>query len=162
MATIQDYAEKTPIVYASNFSIGVNLLLEITEKAALVLGSDFDIEICEMHHRYKVDAPSGTALSIGEAAAKGAGLDLTKVSTRVRDGIVGPRKHGSIGFATLRGGSVVGEHSAIFASDGERVELSHKATDRQIFASGAVRAALWTDEKKPGYYSMRDVLQLSD
>ena len=148
------------MVHASNFSIGINFLLDMTERAAVLLGEDYDVEICEMHHRHKVDAPSGTALSIGEAAAKGAGLDLVKAGTRVRDGIIGPRKKSTIGFATLRGGSVVGDHTVIFAGDGERIELTHKAMDRNVFAAGAVRAALWTEGRSFGYYSMREVLSL--
>ncbi|RUW32177.1 4-hydroxy-tetrahydrodipicolinate reductase, partial [Mesorhizobium sp. M2A.F.Ca.ET.015.02.1.1] len=122
---------------------------------------DFDIEILEMHHRHKVDAPSGTALLLGEAAAKGRGIDLADNSVRVRDGHTGVRKAGSIGFATLRGGSVVGDHSVILAGTGERITLSHHAEDRAIFARGAVKAALWARGKKPGLYSMRDVLGLS-
>ncbi len=148
----------TVIVHAANFSVGVNLLLGVTEQAASVLGIDYDIEIVEMHHRHKIDAPSGTALALGEAAAKGRNVDLDDVATRVRDGITGPRPPGNIGFATLRGGGVVGDHTVIFAADGERFELAHKAADRSVFAAGAVRAAIWAGSQAPGYYSMRDVL----
>ncbi|RWF15355.1 4-hydroxy-tetrahydrodipicolinate reductase, partial [Mesorhizobium sp.] len=134
----------------------------LVEQAAKALDpEDFDIEILEMHHRHKVDAPSGTALLLGEAAAKGRGIDLARNSVRVRDGHTGVRKAGSIGFATLRGGSVVGDHSVILAGTGERITLSHHAEDRAIFARGAVKAALWARGKKPGLYSMRDVLGLS-
>jgi 4-hydroxy-tetrahydrodipicolinate reductase len=142
-------------------SLGVNLLAVLVEQAAKALGAeDFDIEILEMHHRHKVDAPSGTALLLGEAAAAGRGTDLGRESVRVRDGHVGPRREGSIGFATLRGGSVVGDHSVMLAGPGERITLSHGASDRAIFARGAVRAALWARGRKAGLYSMRDVLGL--
>jgi 4-hydroxy-tetrahydrodipicolinate reductase len=124
------------------------------------MGDDFDIEVLEMHHRHKVDAPSGTALALGQAAADGRGVDLDKVSQRVRDGFTGERTRGDIGFATLRGGMVVGDHTVMFASDDERIELTHKASDRGLFAKGAIRAALWTEGKAPGLYSMRDVLGL--
>lgn len=153
-------AEKTPIVQAPNMSVGVNLLFALTERVAATLGLDYDIEIVEMHHRHKVDAPSGTALGLGRAAARGRGVDLDSVYEAVRDGHTGPRKEGNIGFATLRGGDVVGDHTVIFAADGERVELTHKASSRAIFAKGAVRAALWCDGRTPGLYSMLDVLGL--
>ena len=156
--TIKGYAKKTVIVHASNFSVGVNLLLGLAKQASSVLRDDFDIEIVEMHHREKVDAPSGTAIAIGEAVASGRKVQLADRATKVRDGIIGRRKEGSIGFATLRGGAVVGEHNVLFASDGERIELAHKASDRSIFAVGAIRAALWAANKRAGYYSMRDVL----
>ncbi len=146
------------IVHAANFSVGVNVLLGLTEQAAAILNQDYDIEIVEMHHRHKVDAPSGTALALGDAAAHGRIVVLDDVSTRVRDGITGPRPKGNIGFATLRGGGVAGDHTVMFASETERLELTHKAGDRSVFASGAVRAALWTGSQTPGYYSMRDVL----
>ena len=148
------------VVQAANMSVGVNLLLGLTEQMAGALGDDYDIEILEMHHRHKVDAPSGTALALGEAAAAGRGVDLGKVSQRMRDGHTGPRNPGDIGFATLRGGDVAGDHTVIFAGDGERIELTHKAGSRSVFARGAVRAALWTAKQKPGLYSMRDVLGL--
>lgn len=149
------------IVKAGNMSLGVNLLVAVTEKVAAALDDDFDIEILEMHHRHKVDAPSGTALMLGEAAAEGRDVSLSERSVRVRDGHTGARNRGDIGFATLRGGSVVGAHSVIFAGDGERVELTHVAEDRAIFARGAVKAALWARTRSPGLYSMMDVLGLT-
>ena len=150
------------VVKSGNMSLGVNLLGVLTEQAARALGpEDWDIEVLEMHHKHKVDAPSGTALLLGAAAAKGRGIDLSDHSVRVRDGHTGARPMGSIGFATLRGGSVVGEHSVLLAGEGETVTLSHSATDRSIFARGAVRAALWARDKKPGLYSMLDVLGLN-
>jgi 4-hydroxy-tetrahydrodipicolinate reductase len=148
------------VVQAANMSIGVNLMLGLTQQVASILGDDYDIEIVEMHHRHKVDAPSGTALALGHAAAAGRGTALDAVSRRVRDGQIGARPRGEIGFATLRGGDVVGEHSVIFASEGERIELVHKASSRTVFARGAVRAALWTGGRAPGLYSMREVLGL--
>ncbi len=147
------------IVKSGNMSLGVNLLAVLAEQAARALGPDaFDIEILEMHHRHKVDAPSGTALLLGEAAAAGREIVLKDQSVRVRDGHTGPREAGTIGFATLRGGSVVGDHQVILAGEGERIELSHRAEDRAIFARGAVRAALWARGQAPGLYSMRQVL----
>ncbi|ASY58825.1 MULTISPECIES: 4-hydroxy-tetrahydrodipicolinate reductase [Sinorhizobium] len=161
-AKIRAAARHARIVKSGNMSLGVNLLGVLTEKAARALGpADWDIEIVEMHHKHKVDAPSGTALLIGEAAAKGRGIDLADHSVRVRDGHTGPRAQGTIGFATLRGGSVIGEHSVILAGEGELVTLSHSATDRSIFARGAVTAALWARSQKPGFYSMLDVLGLN-
>ena len=160
-ARIAEAAKRVAIVKSGNMSLGVNLLAGLVEQAARALGPDlFDIEILEMHHKHKVDAPSGTALLLGAAAAKGRGIDLTDHSVRVRDGQTGPREDGTIGFATLRGGSVVGEHSVILAGEGERIELSHQAGDRAIFARGALRAALWAASSAPGLYSMRDVLGL--
>jgi 4-hydroxy-tetrahydrodipicolinate reductase len=153
-------ARHATIIQAGNMSLGVNLLAALTRKIAEALDPDFDIEVLEMHHRMKVDAPSGTALMLGEAAAAGRGVALKDVSQRVRDGITGERKRGDIGFATLRGGSVVGEHTVIFAADGERIEISHKATDRSLFARGAVKAALWGKGKGPGRFDMMDVLGL--
>jgi 4-hydroxy-tetrahydrodipicolinate reductase len=150
------------ILMAPNMSVGVNLLFHLCAKVAPLLGADYDIEVVEMHHRHKVDSPSGTALALGEAAAKGRGVSLSNAARRVRDGQVGPRPVGEIGFATLRGGDVVGDHTVIFAADGERVELTHKASSRQIFARGAVRAALWGRGKAPGLYSMQDVLGFAD
>ena len=132
----------------------------LVKRAAATLGPDYDIEIVEMHHRHKVDAPSGTALLLGRAAAEGRDIDLAENSVRVRDGHTGPRPDGAIGFATLRGGSVVGDHSVIFAGEGERIELTHRAESRENFARGAIRAALWAFDKKPGLYSMRNVLGL--
>ena len=154
-------ARHTAIVKSGNMSLGVNLLAVLVEQAARALDpADFDIEVLEMHHRNKVDAPSGTALLLGAAAARGRETDLAAESVRVRDGHTGPRRSGSIGFATLRGGSVVGDHSVILAGTGERIVLSHHAEDRVIFARGAVKAALWARGRKPGLYSMRDVLGL--
>jgi len=141
-------------------SLGVNLLVRLTQKIAAALDEDWDVEIVEAHHRMKVDAPSGTALMLGKAAAEGRGVKLEDVTDSGRDGITGARKRGNIGFAAVRGGDVVGEHDVIFAADGERVVLRHVATDRAIFARGAIRAALWGQGKKPGHYDMMDVLGL--
>jgi 4-hydroxy-tetrahydrodipicolinate reductase len=160
-AAIADAASKTAIVKAGNMSLGVNLLVALTRQVAAALGNDFDIEILEMHHRMKVDAPSGTALMLGEAAADGRDIPLGEHSVRTRDGHTGPRRTGDIGFATLRGGSVVGEHTVIFAGEGERIELTHRATDRSIFARGAVKAAIWTKDRVPGLYDMSDVLGMT-
>jgi len=154
-------ARSAALVWAPNMSLGVNLAFALTEQVARILGPDWDIEIVEMHHRHKVDAPSGTALGLGRAAASGRGVKLDDVSQRVRDGVTGPRRPGDIGFATLRGGDVVGEHSVVFAGEGERLEIVHKATSRRIFARGAVSAALWARGRPPGLYSMRDVLGLT-
>ncbi|TYC51846.1 4-hydroxy-tetrahydrodipicolinate reductase [Rhodobacterales bacterium] len=150
------------IIKSGNMSLGVNLLASLVRRAAAALDAEFDIEVLEMHHKHKVDAPSGTALLLGEAAAEGRGIDLQAHSVRSRDGIMDPRRTGDIGFATLRGGSVIGEHSVIFAGEGERIELTHRAADRQLFARGAVKAALWGFDQKPGFYSMADVLGLND
>jgi 4-hydroxy-tetrahydrodipicolinate reductase len=139
-------------------SLGVNLLVALARKVAQALDEDYDIEIVEMHHRHKVDAPSGTALMLGRSAAAGRGIDLDQYSVRVRDGHTGERRRGDIGFAALRGGNVVGDHTIIFAGEGERIELTHRATDRGIFARGAVRAALWGRGKAPGMFNMLDVL----
>ena len=161
-AHIARCAEKTVIVQSGNMSMGVILLSVLVERAAAALdAADWDIEVLEMHHRHKVDAPSGTALLLGEAAAAGRGIDLGAKSVRVRDGHTGAREDGTIGFATLRGGSVVGDHSVVLAGPGERVVLSHHAEDRGIFARGAVKAALWAQGRAPGLYSMRDVLGLN-
>jgi 4-hydroxy-tetrahydrodipicolinate reductase len=141
-------------------SVGVNLLAALTLRAASALGPDFDIEIVETHHRMKVDAPSGTALLLGEAAAQGRGVSLNDHSARGRDGMTGPRRAGDIGFASLRGGTVIGDHSVILAGEGERVVLSHHAEDRALFARGALKAALWARDRRPGLYSMADVLGL--
>jgi 4-hydroxy-tetrahydrodipicolinate reductase len=151
-------ARHATVIKAGNMSLGVNLLAALTRRIAKTLDSAFDIEIVEMHHRHKIDAPSGTALMLGRAAAEGRDVDLDKVSARARDGHTGERRRGDIGFAVLRGGSVVGEHSVIFAADGEIVELTHRAFDRGIFARGAVKAALWGRGRGPGLYSMMDVL----
>lgn len=160
-AKIAAAARHATIVKSGNMSLGVNLLAVLVEQAAKALdAADFDIEVLEMHHRHKVDAPSGTALLLGEAAATGRRIALAGKAVRVRDGHTGPREEGSIGFATLRGGSVVGDHSIILAGVGERIVLSHHAEDRALFARGAVKAALWAHGRKPGLYSMRDVLGL--
>ncbi len=150
------------IIKAGNMSLGVNLLSELVRRVAAALDEDFDIEVVEMHHKHKVDAPSGTALMLGEAAADGRGVNLNDKAVRSRDGITGARKSGDIGFATLRGGSVVGEHTVIFAGNAERIELTHRTQSRTIFANGAIKAALWGADKKPGYYSMLDVLGLNN
>jgi len=160
-AAIARAGERAVIVKAGNMSLGVNLLTALTRMVAHALDADYDIEIVEMHHRHKVDAPSGTALMLGEAAALGRGIDLTTASVRVREGHTGARKSGTIGFQSLRGGSVVGDHTVMFAGEGERIELTHIAQDRSIFARGAVKAALWGHGRKPGVYSMQDVLGLS-
>lgn len=161
-AAIEAAARHAMIVKSGNMSLGVNLLAVLVRQAAKALdAADFDIEIVEMHHRHKVDAPSGTALLLGRAAAEGRGVDLGEKSVRVRDGHTGARETGTIGFATLRGGSVVGDHSVIIAGTGERITLSHQAEDRSIFARGAVKAALWARDRKPGLYSMLDVLGLA-
>ncbi len=153
-------ARHATIVRAGNMSLGVNLLTRLTRMVAEALDEDYDIEIVEMHHRHKVDAPSGTALMLGEAAAEGRGVQLGRVADRGRDGITGERVAGHIGFAALRGGDVVGEHDVIFAAAGERIVLRHIATDRAIFARGALKAALWGIGRKPGEYDMMDVLGL--
>ena len=154
-------ARHAPIVRAGNMSLGINLLTELTRKISAALNEDFDIEIVEAHHRNKVDAPSGTALMLGEAAAKGRGIALEKSSERGRDGIIGAREAGKIGFSAIRGGDIVGEHDVIFASEGERIILRHIASDRAIFARGALTAAIWAQGKSPGDYSMLDVLGLA-
>jgi 4-hydroxy-tetrahydrodipicolinate reductase len=159
-AKIEAAARHASIVKAGNMSLGVNLLAGLTARVARTLGPEFDVEILELHHRHKRDAPSGTALLLGEAAAAGRGIALKDHSVRVRDGDVGPRREGDIGFAVLRGGDVVGEHKVIFAAPGERLELVHIATDREIFANGAIRAALWARGQGPGLYSMQDVIGL--
>jgi 4-hydroxy-tetrahydrodipicolinate reductase len=158
--TLDGYAKHTAIVFAPNMSVGVNLLLGLVEKVAATLDESVDIEIVEMHHRHKVDSPSGTALGLGKAAADGRKVALSDVACYARDGIIGERPPGEIGFATLRGGDVVGEHTVIFADEGERIELTHKASSRTVFARGAVRAAKWAAEKPAKLYSMKDVLGL--
>lgn len=160
MDLIRKASAETPIIKAGNMSLGVNLLVQLTQKVAAALDEDFDIEIVESHHRHKVDAPSGTALMLGEAAATGRGVALKDVSDSGRDGITGARKRGDIGFAALRGGDVVGEHDVIFAADGERIVVRHVATDRRIFSRGALKAALWVREQPAGFYDMLDVLGL--
>lgn len=161
-AAIAAAGRHATIVKAGNMSLGVNLLTAITRQVAAALDPDFDIEIVEMHHRMKVDAPSGTALMLGQAAARGRGIVLDEASVRSRDGHTGARRRGDIGFQSLRGGSVVGEHTVMFAADGERIELTHVAADRGIFARGAVKAAQWAHGKPPGVYSMLDVLGFGD
>ena len=151
-------ARHAVIVRAGNMSLGVNLLVQLTRRVAEALDADYDIEVIEAHHRHKVDAPSGTALMLGEAAAAGRGVDLNAVSDRGRDGITGARERGHIGFSAIRGGDIVGEHDVVFAADGERVILRHVATDRAVFARGALKAALWGQGKAPGQYDMADVL----
>ena len=155
---LNEAARHTAVVRAPNMSIGINLLMVLVERVARTLDDGYDIEIVEMHHRHKLDAPSGTALGLGRAAAAGRGVDFDEIAQRHRDG---PRRRGDIGFAALRGGDVVGDHTVIFAGQGERLELSHKAADRRVYAQGAVRAALWARGKPPGLYSMRDVLGLT-
>jgi len=159
-AKIDAAARHATIVKAGNMSQGVNLLAVLTARVAAALGPEFDIEILEMHHRHKRDAPSGTSLMLGRAAADARAVSLEERGVRTRDGDTGPRREGDIGFAALRGGDVVGEHRVIFAGPGERIELAHIATDRGIFARGAVKAALWARGKEPGLYSMQDVLGL--
>ena len=148
------------LVRAGNMSLGVNLLVQLTKKVAAALDDDFDIEVIEAHHHHKVDAPSGTALMLGEAAAEGRGVTLSDVSDSGRDGITGARRRGDIGFSAIRGGDIVGEHDVLFAAAGERIVLRHMATDRAIFARGALKAALWGQSKAPGEYDMMDVLGL--
>lgn len=153
-------AEKTPILWAANMSLGVNILLALVEKTASMLDPSYDIEVLEMHHRHKIDAPSGTALALGKAAAAGRKVKIEDVWRKSRDGHTGARPAGEIGFATLRGGEEVGVHTVMFAAAGERLELSHRSFSRETYASGAVRAALWLKGKKPGLYGMKDVLGL--
>jgi len=153
-------ARHAAIIRAGNFSLGVNLLTVLTQKVAAALDEDFDIEIVEMHHRHKVDAPSGTALMLGEAAADGRSAALADIRDPAREGITGARTRGHIGFSAMRGGDVVGEHEVVFAGLGERISLKHIANDRMLFARGAVKAALWGHHRKPGEYSMLDVLGL--
>ena len=160
IAALEPAARHAVIVRAGNMSLGVNLLVQLTKKVAAALDEDFDIEIIEGHHHHKVDAPSGTALMLGEAAADGRGVSLADVSDRGRDGITGARKRGDIGFHAIRGGDVVGEHDVLFAAPGERIVLRHLASDRAIFARGALKAALWGQGKAPGQYDMVDVLGL--
>ncbi len=157
-AALAETARRCAIVWAPNMSPAVTLLMRLTEQVAATLDDDYDIEIVEMHHRHKVDAPSGTALGLGRAAARGRGVDFDAVAVRGRDGMTGARERGAIGFAALRGGDVVGDHTVIFAVDGERLELGHRAASRQTYARGAVRAALWARGKPAGLYGMADVL----
>jgi 4-hydroxy-tetrahydrodipicolinate reductase len=158
---LAEAGKQIPIVFAANFSVGVNLCLKLLDTAARVLGDDVDIEIIEAHHRHKVDAPSGTALRMGEVVANALGRDLQKVAVYGREGQTGARERETIGFATVRAGDVVGDHTVLFATDGERVEITHKASSRMTFAKGAVRAALWLQKRPPGLYDMQDVLGLN-
>ncbi len=158
--TLREAAQETTIVYAANMSIGVNLLLALVEQAAARLDADWDIEIFETHHKYKVDAPSGTALALGRSAATGRSNSLENLATYERHGKIGAREKGKIGFSVARGGDIVGEHTVSFYGEGECVELTHKATNRTLFAKGALHAAIWSEGKKPGLYSMRDILNL--
>ncbi|MBD9482467.1 4-hydroxy-tetrahydrodipicolinate reductase [Pseudomonas sp. PDM14] len=158
---LAEVAKEIPIVFAANYSVGVNLCLKLLDTAARVLGDDVDIEIIEAHHRHKVDAPSGTALRMGEVVANALGRDLQKVAVYGREGQTGARERETIGFATVRAGDVVGDHTVLFAADGERVEITHKASSRMTFAKGAVRAALWLDGQDAGLYDMQDVLGLN-
>lgn len=158
---LADAGKQIPIVFAANFSVGVNLCLKLLDTAARVLGDEVDIEIIEAHHRHKVDAPSGTALRMGEVVANALGRDLQKVAVYGREGQTGARARETIGFATVRAGDVVGDHTVLFAADGERVEITHKASSRMTFAKGAVRSALWLQQRQPGLYDMQDVLGLT-
>ena len=161
LSLLAEAGKQIPIVFAANFSVGVNLCLKLLDTAARVLGDDVDIEIIEAHHRHKVDAPSGTALRMGEVVANALGRDLQKVAVYGREGQTGARERETIGFATVRAGDVVGDHTVLFAADGERVEITHKASSRMTFAKGAVRAALWLQGRQPGLYDMQDVLGLT-
>ena len=157
---IDEAARRIAVLQAANMSLGVNLLAHLVRETAARLGPDWDVEIVEMHHRHKADAPSGTALLLGAAAAAGRGVELDSVADRGRDGITGPRREGAIGFAALRGGSVAGDHQVVFATEGERLELGHRADNREIFARGAVKAAVWLAGRPAGRYAMTDVLGL--
>lgn len=159
-AALQTAAQKVPVLYSANMSLGVNLMAALVEKAATLLDDGYDIEIFEAHHRHKIDAPSGTALLLGHAAAKGRGVALKDALVPARYGNIGARVKGSIGMSVFRGGDVIGDHTVTFAGDGERLELSHKASDRRLFARGAIKAASWLAGKPPGLYTMRDVLQI--
>ena len=159
-AAVEEAAKRIPIVWAPNFSLGVNILLDLVKRTAALLDASYDIEIVEMHHRHKKDAPSGTALGLAEAAAAGRGVALADKAVYGREGVIGERPRGEIAIHALRGGDVVGDHTVVFAADGERVELTHKASSRSTFAHGAMRAALWLPGRAPGIYSMRDVLGL--
>jgi 4-hydroxy-tetrahydrodipicolinate reductase len=157
---IRQAAQHTRILKTGNYSLGINILQGLVKKVASVLGDEFDIEVLEMHHKHKIDAPSGTALMLGQAAADGRQINLQSKSVRSRDGHTGARRAGDIGFATLRGGAVIGDHTVMFSSDAERIELTHKAQSREMFARGSIRAALWAQHQKPGLYDMQDVLGL--
>lgn len=159
---LREILSRSPVVMAANYSVGVNLALSLIERAAEVLGDDYDAEIFEAHHKHKVDAPSGTALAMGRALAAGRCVKLEETAVYSREGITGARKPGSIGFSVVRGGNIVGEHQAMFIADEERVEINHVASDRMVFAKGAVRAASWLMSKDAGWYDMQDVLNLRD
>jgi len=161
-ATLHDYAARIPVVFAPNMSVGVNLLLDILHRAASVLQEGYDVEIIETHHRHKVDAPSGTAIRLGEVVADAMGRDLKQCAVYGREGITGPRTEQEIGFETVRAGDVVGDHTVLFATEGERIEITHKASSRMTFAKGAVRACEWLEDKVNGIYDMQDVLALKD
>jgi 4-hydroxy-tetrahydrodipicolinate reductase len=161
LTKLKKYAEETIIIWSSNMSIGVNLLMKLSKQVSETLDAEnYDAEILEMHHNQKIDSPSGTATSLGKAIAQGRGDDFDKLYCATRDGVIGKRKKGEIGFATLRGGDVIGDHHVIFAGDGERIEISHKASNRKIYADGAVRACIWAQKsnKKKGFFSMMDIL----
>ena len=162
MAALKQTLAASPVVMAANYSVGVNLALNLIERAASVLGDDYDAEIFEAHHKHKVDAPSGTALAMGRALAAGRDVDLDDAAVYSREGITGARKSGSIGFSVVRGGNIVGEHQAMFIADEERIEINHIASDRMVFAKGAVRAAAWLSSQANGWYDMQDVLNLRD
>lgn len=157
---LNQFAQSIPIVFAANYSVGVTMALQLLRTAARVMGEDSDIEVIEAHHRHKVDAPSGTALRMGEAVAETLGRDLKHCAVYGREGQEGPRNRDTIGFATVRAGDIVGEHTVLFAGEGERLEITHKASSRQTFARGALRAALWLQNQPPGLYDMEDVLAL--
>ncbi|KIN75238.1 Dihydrodipicolinate reductase [Sulfitobacter noctilucae] len=159
---LDEFTDRATIIRAGNMSLGVNLLTQLTKRVAAALDEDYDIEVIEAHHNQKVDAPSGTALMLGEAAAEGRGVKLSEVSDRGRDGITGARKRGDIGFTAIRGGDIIGEHDVMFAALGERIILRHVASDRSVFARGALKAAIWGQGRAPGAYDMLDVLGLSD
>ena len=159
-AALDSAARQTVVVRAGNMSLGVNLLVQLVRRVSAALDEEFDIEVIETHHRHKVDAPSGTALMLGNAAARGRGVRLVDVADRGRDGITGPRRRGAVGFSAVRGGDIVGEHEVLFAAPGERIALRHIATDRGIYARGALKAALWGLKRTPGLYDMADVLEL--
>jgi len=161
-ARMVDVSTHIPVVFAANYSVGVTLALDLLEQSARALDEDYDIEVIEAHHRHKVDAPSGTALAMGQALAKGRGVEFDDVALYAREGITGEREPGSIGFATVRAGDIVGEHTVLFGGPGERIEITHRAHQRMTFARGAVRAAVWLAGQGPGLYDMRDVLGLDD
>jgi len=161
MALMQSAAERTALVYASNYSVGVTLMLDLLARAAKSLDENYDIEIIESHHKHKVDAPSGTALSMGESIADALGRDLKSCAVMAREGITGARKDNTIGFSAVRAGDIIGEHTALFCGQGERLEITHKATDRMTFARGAARAAAWVGSQPAGLYNMKDVLSVA-